>query len=251
MRRICVTFALCLVAVSAHAQGSNLPTYARVIDFTDVRGVAFDSAFAEFRAYLGTRPGFWSYSYYTGDNGHRYIAASISGLADVTKHDSITSAFSQGMPSGEAFGKRYSASWGSFDQTIWRTIPSLSMLPAGMTSAQISAKYPFRRSSIRYVRPGTEQAFEAALRDAQAMDQKLGIAQPMVIYAMAIGAGSPAYLIISYAESAKAYWDLNEVRRVKRQADPGWADIVRRINEAHRRVENVSLTRIPALSYAP
>lgn len=251
MRRIGIFLALCLSAIGAQAQSANLPTFVRVVEFKDVHTAAFDSSFAEFRAYLGTRAGFWSYSYYAGDNGHRYLAATLTGVGEIQRHDSITAAFSQAMPNGEAFGKRYSASWGSFDQTIWRSIPALSMLPAGMTSAQISAKYPFRRSSIRYLRPGTEQAFEAALRDAKAQDEKLGVAQPMVVYIMVIGAGDPAYLIISYAESAKAYWDLNETRRVKRLADPTWADISRRINATQRSVENVSLTRNAALSYVP
>lgn len=242
-----------VTATVGHAQNSASPTPSviRVWEFTDVRPAAFDEGMGEFRAYLGSRTGYWSYSYYAGDDGHRYISSTLSGLADIGRQDSITSAFVRDMPGRDAFLTKWNTLWGSANQTIWQSMPALSSPPSGMTSAQISAKYPYRRSTTRYVRPEMQAEFEATIREIKALDARVGSGIPVVVYQMVLGAGEPAYLLVSYAESGNSYWDLFEERRVKRAADPAWSALSRRLADTQRDIKSVSLTRNPALSYAP
>lgn len=242
-----------VTATVGHAQNSASPTPSliRVWEFTDVRPAAFDEGMGEFRAYLGSRTGYWSYSYYAGDDGHRYISSTLSGLADIGRQDSITSAFVRDMPGRDAFLAKWNTLWGSANQTIWQSMPALSSPPSGMTSAQISAKYPYRRSTTRYVRPEMQAEFEATIREIKALDARVGSGIPVVVYQMVLGAGEPAYLLVSYAESGNSYWDLFEERRVKRAADPAWSALSRRLADTQRDIKSVSLTRNPALSYAP
>lgn len=250
-RLFAATFAL-LMATSAAAQTTPAtPQYIRVWDFADVRTAAFDESFADFRAYLDTRPGYFGYSYYSGDNGHRYLIAALPNrFADIQRQDSITSAFSNAWPNTPAFTAKWSLTYGGFSESVWRSMPAQSLPPTG-TSAEIRTKYPFRRMTVRYVRPEAVADFEAAIKDVKAVDERIGSTVPVVMYRLVFGAHAPAYLFISYAENNKSYWEASEARRIKRDADPSYAGISRRISAALHSAENISLTRNAKLSYAP
>lgn len=224
--------------------------YMMLSEFVDPNGPALDSAIAVWKRHHASVSGSWSYSYFTADNGRRYVSVGMTSMADITRNDSITQQIAQTMPNREAWAKSFETSYRSMNSSIWQMVQSLSTNPNNLTTAQMQ-QLPYRRVVIRHVKPSQVAAFRSTIKQIIDVDTKLKAVNATLVYEQVSGVGSPAFLFVTYMPSQSAYWASMDDRAAKRAACNGClGDLSQRFAATLIETENMSLTKILPLSFA-
>ena len=133
------------------------------------------------------------------------------------------------------------------EQSIWAVRPDLSYAPS--TPRIAPGEGGFTRVTFFYPHPGQGAAFEALITEAIAVNEKHGNPNGFNVAQLAVGAESPAYVVIVAGKNEADFFGENAKWQEKTESE--MQAIVQKAGPMLRRIEYGSSIPRPDLSYTP